>query len=181
MLPEVEQLLRSTIRQIPDWPIQGVTFQDLTGLMAHGAAFGSAIAELDARLGQTPIDEVVGIEARGFPYGAALAQVRGAGFVTVRKPGKLPGAVHAQDYALEYGTATLELHQDALGPGRQVAIVDDVLATGGTAAACIDLVRRTGADVRALLVIMEIDGLGGRELCSVRDVPVVSLLSSATL
>lgn len=181
MLPEVEQLLRSTIRQIPDWPIQGVTFQDLTGLMAHGQAFGSAIAELDARLGETAIDEIVGIEARGFPYGAALAQVRGAGFITVRKPGKLPGAVHAQEYALEYGTATLELHQDALGPGRQVVIVDDVLATGGTAAACIDLVRRTGAEVLALLVVMEIAGLAGRELCSARDVPVVSLLSSTTL
>lgn len=181
MLPEVEQLLRSTIRQIPDWPIQGVTFQDLTGLMAHGQAFGSAIAELDARLGETAIDEIVGIEARGFPYGAALAQVRGAGFITVRKPGKLPGAVHAQEYALEYGTATLELHQDSLGPGRQVVIVDDVLATGGTAAACIDLVRRAGAEVLALLVVMEIDGLAGRELCSARDVPVVSLLSSTTL
>jgi len=178
MQQEVEQLLRSTIRQIPDWPITGVTFQDLTGLMASGQAFGAAIAELDSRLGQTVIDEVAGIEARGFPYGAALAHLRGTGFVTVRKPGKLPGAVHAQDYALEYGTATLELHQDALAPGRRVAIVDDVLATGGTAAACIDLVRRTGAEVLTVLVIMEIDGLGGRELCSARGVPVVSLMSS---
>lgn len=176
MHPEVELLLRSTIRQIDDWPIAGVTFQDLTGLMAHGRAFSCTIAELDAHLGENSVDEVVGIEARGFPYGAALAQVRGAGFVTVRKPGKLPGAVHAQDYELEYGTATLELHQDALGPGRQVVIVDDVLATGGTAAACIDLVRLTGAEIKAVLVIMEIEALGGRELCSARGVPVVSLL-----
>ncbi len=178
MLPEVEQLLRSTIRQVDDWPIPGVKFQDLTGLMSHGRAFACTIAELDAQLGEGSIDEVVGIEARGFPYGAALAQVRGAGFVTVRKPGKLPGAVHAQEYELEYGTATLELHQDALGPGRKVAIVDDVLATGGTAAACIDLVRLTGAEITAVLVIMEIEGLGGRELCSARGVPVVSLLSA---
>jgi len=178
MHPDVELLLRSTIRQIEDWPIAGVTFQDLTGLMAHGRAFSCAIAELDAQLGENSVDEIVGIEARGFPYGAALAQVRGAGFVTVRKPGKLPGAVHAQDYALEYGTATLELHQDALGPGRQVVIVDDVLATGGTAAACIDLVRLTGAEIKAVLVIMEIEALGGRELCSARGVPVVSLLSA---
>ncbi|MDP2013419.1 MAG: adenine phosphoribosyltransferase, partial [Actinomycetota bacterium] len=110
--------------------------------------------------------------------GAALAQVRGAGFVTVRKPGKLPGAVHAQDYALEYGNATLELHQDALGPGRKIVIVDDVLATGGTAAACIDLVRLTGAEVTAVLVVMEIQSLGGRDMCSARGVPVVSLLSA---
>ncbi|MDP2288542.1 MAG: adenine phosphoribosyltransferase [Actinomycetota bacterium] len=178
MLPEVEQLLRSQIRQIDDWPMPGVRFQDLTGLMAHGRAFSCTIAELDAQLGEGPVDEVVGIEARGFPYGAALAQVRGAGFVTVRKPGKLPGAVHAQDYALEYGNATLELHQDALGPGRKIVIVDDVLATGGTAAACIDLVRLTGAEVTAVLVVMEIQSLGGRDMCSARGVPVVSLLSA---
>ena len=178
MLPEVEQLLRSTIRQIDDWPIAGVRFQDLTGLMAHGRAFSCTIAELDAQLGEASVDEVVGIEARGFPYGAALAQVRGSGFVTVRKPGKLPGAVHAQAYELEYGTATLELHQDALGPGRKVVIVDDVLATGGPAAACIDLVRLTGAEIAAVMVVMEIQDLGGRELCSARGVPVVSLLSA---
>ncbi len=178
MRPEVAQLLRTTIRQIDDWPIPGVRFQDLTGLMADGRAFGCAIAELDAQLGEVSIDEVVGIEARGFPYGAALAHARGAGFVTVRKPGKLPGAVHAQEYELEYGTATLELHQDALGPGRQVVIVDDVLATGGTAAACIDLVRLTGAQITAVLVVMEIDALGGRTLCEARGVPVVSLLSA---
>ena len=178
MRPEVAQLLRTTIRQIDDWPIPGVRFQDLTGLMADGRAFGCAIAELDAQLGEVSIDEVVGIEARGFPYGAALAHARGAGFVTVRKPGKLPGAVHAQEYELEYGTATLELHQDALGPGRQVVIVDDVLATGGTAAACIDLVRLTGAQITAVLVVMGIDALGGRTLCEARGVPVVSLLSA---
>ena len=178
MLPEVEALLRSTIRQIQDWPIPGVKFQDLTGLMANGQAFSCTIDELHAKLGDEAIDEIVGIEARGFPYGAALALARGSGFVTVRKPGKLPGAVHALEYELEYGTATLELHQDALGPGRKVVIVDDVLATGGTAAACIDLIRRTGAEISAVLVVMEIAALGGRELCSARGIPVISLLSA---
>lgn len=178
MRPEVEQLLRSRIRQIDDWPIAGVVFQDLTGLMAHGPAFAAVISEMDTALGGLEVDEVVGIEARGFPYGAALASRRGAGFITVRKPGKLPGAVHALEYELEYGTATLELHQDALGPGSRVVIVDDVLATGGTAGACIDLVQRTGAQIAAVLVIMEIAFLNGRERCAQREVPVIALLSA---
>lgn len=179
MDPAVEQLLRSRIRLIPDWPIPGVGFQDLTGLMADGTTFAAVIDELDRAVGDLHVDEIVGIEARGFPYGAALASRRGAGFITVRKPGKLPGAVHALEYELEYGTATLELHQDALGPGRRVVIVDDVLATGGTAGACIDLVRRTGAEVAAVLVIMELTFLDGRARCAQRDVPVMALLSAA--
>ncbi|MFA7322962.1 MAG: adenine phosphoribosyltransferase [Candidatus Nanopelagicales bacterium] len=178
MQPAVEQLLRSHIRLIDDWPAVGVKFQDLTGLMADGPAFSAVIRELNSGLGTEDIDQVVGIEARGFPYGAALANSRGAGFITARKPGKLPGAVHALEYELEYGTATLELHQDALGPERRVVIVDDVLATGGTAGACIDLVRRSGAEIVALMVIMEIGFLNGRERITERGVPVIALLSA---
>jgi adenine phosphoribosyltransferase len=129
---------------------------------------------MTVRLGRGTVDEVVGIEARGFPYAAALAYHLGAGFVALRKPGKLPGAVHAQAYDLEYGSTSLEIHQDALGPGRRVVIVDDVLATGGTAAAAVDLVRRTGAEVVAVAVILRIEALGGRE--RLPGVPVVSLL-----
>ena len=178
MLPEIEQLLRSRIRLIDDWPIPGVKFQDLTGLMADGKAFGAVIAEINRELNDQQVDEVVGIEARGFPYGAALAASRGAGFITARKPGKLPPEVFALEYELEYGTATLELHQDALGVGRRVVIVDDILATGGTAGACIDLVRQTGAEIVALVVILEIGFLKGRDRCDERGVPVVSLLKS---
>ena len=176
MLPSVEELLRSNIRLIEDWPIEGVKFQDLTGLMSNGAAFGAVIDEINHELGDDHVDQIVGIEARGFPYGAALAASRGAGFTTARKPGKLPPEVYVLEYELEYGTATLELHTHALGQGRKVVIVDDVLATGGTAGACIDLVRQTGADVVALVVIMEIEFLQGRSKCDERGVPVIALL-----
>jgi len=153
-------------------------FQDLTGLMADGKAFSAVISEINRELKNQHVDEIVGIEARGFPYGAALAVSRGAGFITARKPGKLPPEVYALEYELEYGTATLELHQDALGAGRRVVIVDDVLATGGTAGACIDLVRQTGAEILAVVVILEIGFLQGRDRCAERGVPVISLLQS---
>lgn len=176
MQADVEKLLRANIRLIEDWPMPGVKFQDLTGLMSDGAAFRAVIDEINRELNGDHIDQIVGIEARGFPYGAALAASRGAGFTTARKPGKLPPEVFALDYELEYGTATLELHTHALGHGRKVVIVDDVLATGGTAGACIDLVRQTGAEVIALVVIMEIEFLQGRAKCDARGVPVIALL-----
>ena len=176
MQPEVEALLRANIRLIEDWPIPGVKFQDLTGLMSDGAAFSAVIKEVNRELEGQHFDQVVGIEARGFPYGAALAASTGAGFTTARKPGKLPPEVYSLEYQLEYGTATLELHTHALGRGKKVVVVDDVLATGGTAGACIDLVRQTGAEVIALVVIMEIGFLEGRAKCDERGVSVISLL-----
>ncbi|CAB4631580.1 unannotated protein [freshwater metagenome] len=176
MQPEVEALLRSNIRLIEDWPIPGVKFQDLTGLMSDGAAFSCVIKEINRELDGQDFDQVVGIEARGFPYGAALAASRGAGFTTARKPGKLPPEVFSLEYELEYGSATLELHTHSLGQGKKVVVVDDVLATGGTAGACIDLVRQTGAEVVALVVIMEIGFLEGRAKCDERGVTVISLL-----
>lgn len=169
-------LLWSRVRDVPDWPTPGVLFRDLTPLLADPAAFATAVDLMTVRLGRGSIDEVVGIEARGFPYAAALAYHLGAGFVALRKPGKLPGAVHAQAYDLEYGSTSLEVHQDALGPGRRAVIVDDVLATGGTAAAAVDLVRRTGADVVAVAVILQIEALEGTK--RLPGVPVVSLLSA---
>jgi len=170
--------VRACIRVVPDWPRPGVQFQDLSGVMADATAFRLVIGGL-ARLAaaQTDrIDLVVGIEARGFPYGAALAHHLGAGFVTARKPGKLPGSVHARAYELEYGTATLELHRDAMAGGQGVVIVDDVLATGGTAAACADLVRRTGAQLVAALFVLRIPGLGGAEVMDAAGVPWDCLL-----
>ena len=178
----VGRILREQIRIVQDWPKPGVAFQDLSGLMADPRSFRTAVEGL-ARLTEgpsdgRPIDEVVGIEARGFPYGAALAHHLGAGFVTARKPGKLPGLVHARKYELEYGAATLELHRDALGPSSRVVVIDDVLATGGTAEACIELVRMTGAEVVAALFIMELVDLGGRAVLEGRGVAVEALLTS---
>lgn len=172
-----EKLLWSRVRDVPDWPEPGVLFRDLTPLMADGDAFGTAVDLMAVELGRGRVDLVVGIEARGFPYAAALAYHLGAGFVTLRKPGKLPGEVHREEYDLEYGSAALELHQDALGPGTRVIIVDDVLATGGTACAAIDLVRRTGADVVRFAVIMDLPTLGGSERVRERGVRIAALLN----
>lgn len=169
--------LNSCIRVVPDWPQPGVMFKDLTGLMADARAFRIVIDSFAELVSGGRVDVVAGIEARGFPYGAALAHHLGTGFVTLRKPGKLPGLVHAREYELEYGTATLELHQDAIGPGSRVVIVDDVLATGGTAGAAIELVRRCDAEVAAFLVIMDLAFLGGSSALRASGAPVHSLLT----
>ena len=176
--PAVEQALRSRIRVIDNWPQAGVSFQDLTGLMADPVTFALVVEAMAKTLGTAKFDDVVGIEARGFPYGAALAHSCNVGFVTLRKPGKLPGAVHSVDYALEYGSTSLELQTHALGPGRRVVLVDDVLATGGTAAAGVDLIRRTGAEVVAVVLVMEIPTLGGRGRLEALGVNVHALLTA---
>jgi len=176
------RLVQDRIRLVPDWPIPGVQFQDLSGVLADPTAFAivvdglAAAAQECAGFREPAIDHVVGIEARGFPYAAALAHHLSAGFVAARKPGKLPGSVHAQAYELEYGTATLELHQDAVGPGTPVVIVDDVLATGGTARAAVDLVHRCDARVVAVLFILSIPGLGGAAAMDEAGVPWTVLL-----
>ena len=171
--------MAARIRVVPDWPKPGVSFKDLSGILADPAAFRTCIEALAAPLRGSRIDHVVGIEARGFPYGAALAHHLGAGFVAMRKPGKLPGPVHARAYELEYGTATLELHRDACGPGHRVAIVDDVLATGGTAEAAVQLVRETGAAVAGVFVVMDLPFLGGSARVRGLGVPVHALLVDA--
>lgn len=167
----------SCVVVVPDWPTAGVSFQDLSGVLEDGEALGLVVRALRSAAGD--FDVVAGIEARGFPYGAALAFDAGAGFVTLRKPGKLPRAVHAREYALEYGSATLELHHDAIAPGQRVLVVDDVLATGGTAAAAIALVREAGAQPVGLGVVMEIPALHGRDVVEKLGVPVHALLTPA--
>lgn len=174
---DTDRLLWSRVRDVPDWPVPGVLFRDLTPLMADPVTFTAAIDLLAAAI-EGPVDEIVGIEARGFPYGAALAYRLGAGFVTLRKPGKLPGEVHSQDYDLEYGSTSLEMHKDALGPGRRVVLVDDVLATGGTACAAIDLIRMTGATIVTLAVVMELVALGGVDAVRERGVDIAALLTA---
>ena len=172
-------LISAKIRDIPDYPQPGIVFKDITPLLADGDAFAAVVSAMaegirEGGLGQGEggpgqgvgglgrIDKVVGIEARGFILAAPVACCLGAGFVPVRKKGKLPAETLAESYQLEYGTATVEVHVDAFQPGDRVLIVDDVLATGGTAAASVSLVRRSGAEVAAVSVLLELGFLGGR-------------------
>ncbi len=154
------ELIRKRIRDVPDYPQPGISFKDITPLLADGPAFAAVVDELAARHG--PVDKVAGIEARGFILAAPVATRLAAGFVPVRKAGKLPAATYTQDYQLEYGTATIEVHTDAFDPGDRVLIVDDVLATGGTALATADLVRRAGGEVIGVAVLLELAFLAGR-------------------
>lgn len=166
--------LAALVRDIPDFPRPGVTFKDITPLLADHAAFSSCIDSLAAHWDTQQIDRVLGIEARGFIVAAPVAYRFGAGFTPVRKAGKLPWSVEREEYALEYGTDVLEIHKDAVQPGERVLIIDDVLATGGTAAAKAELVRSTGATVAGFAFLMELDFLHGRE--KLGDMRIVSLI-----
>jgi adenine phosphoribosyltransferase len=154
-------ILRDSVRDIPDFPKQGVIFKDITPLLADPAAFSSAVDALVVSFGRGAIDKVVGIEARGFIIAAPVAYHFGAGFVPLRKSGKLPYQTVSEIYELEYGAETLEVHADAFSPGDRVLIVDDVLATGGTARAACNLVEKSGATVVGLGFIIELGFLNG--------------------
>jgi len=172
------QAMRTLIRDVPDFPEPGVVFKDITPLLADHEAFSVAIEALaDAGRGDDglpAVDKVVGMEARGFILAAPVALALGAGFVPVRKAGKLPGATHAVSYSLEYGDATLEMHQDAVQAGERVLLVDDVLATGGTVAATTKLVETCGATVTGVAVLLELAFLRGREALG-QELPLWSL------
>jgi adenine phosphoribosyltransferase len=154
--------LKSQIRHVPDFPKPGILFYDITTLLQDAAGFRAAIDSLAVPFTDKGIDLVVGIESRGFIFGAPVADRIGAGFVPVRKPGKLPSTCVRASYALEYGTDTLEMHADAVRKGQRVLIVDDLLATGGTARATADLVKSVGGQVVALAFLIELAGLDGR-------------------
>jgi adenine phosphoribosyltransferase len=154
-------LLESHIRDVPDYPQPGVLFKDITPLLADPVALRAVIDALAGTFG--PVDKVAGIEARGFILAAPVALRLEAGFVPVRKKGKLPAATFAQEYDLEYGRATLEVHQDAFQPGDRVLVVDDVLATGGTARATATLIERAGGTVAGIAFLMELSFLSGRD------------------
>ncbi|WP_435771077.1 adenine phosphoribosyltransferase [Nocardioides sp. SYSU DS0651] len=174
--------LTRLVRDVPDFPEPGIVFKDITPLLADAEGFG-AVVEALAAAGRGPdgapvVDKVVGMEARGFIFAAPVALALGVGFVPVRKKGKLPHTTHEVAYELEYGEAVLELHRDGLAPGDRVLVVDDVLATGGTARATCDLVRRCGAHPAAFAVLMELGFLAGRDQLGGDDgVPVTALLA----
>src|SRR5215470_299175 len=149
---ELTGLITTLVRDVPDYPQVGVVFKDITPLLADGKAFAAVIDALAATY--APVDKVAGIEARGFILAAPVACHLGAGFVPIRKKGKLPGATFAQEYDLEYGTATVEVLTDAFQPSERVLVIDDVLATGGTARAAAELVRQAGAEVAGLAVLL---------------------------
>jgi adenine phosphoribosyltransferase len=159
---DLDALLRAEVRDVEDFPEPGVMFKDITPLLADHIAFAGAVDAIVSHHGRGTIDKVAGIEARGFIIAAAVAYHFGAGFVPVRKAGKLPSPVHSAGYALEYGEATLEVHRDAFVHGERVLLVDDVLATGGTVAAAADLVARAGGEVAGCSVLLELTALGGR-------------------
>lgn len=162
--------VKRLIRDIPDWPEAGVVFRDITPLINDIAGFRATIDAFVEHFAGAHIDRVLGVEARGFIFGAPVAYAFGAGFVPVRKPGKLPWKIEQTEYELEYGTDLLEVHVDAIEPGEQVLIVDDVLATGGTAAAAARLVERLGGIVHGLAFVVEIGPLGGRSKLGAYDV-----------
>ena len=154
--------LKTQIRHVPDFPKPGILFYDITTLLQNPAGLRAAVDSLALPFADQKIDIVVGIESRGFIFGAPVADRLGAGFVPVRKPGKLPSACVRESYALEYGTDTLEIHEDAVRKGQRVLIVDDLLATGGTARAATDLVKKIGGTVHGLAFLIELVGLHGR-------------------
>ncbi|MFJ1754591.1 adenine phosphoribosyltransferase [Kitasatospora sp. NPDC088134] len=161
--PALSELLTGRIRDVQDYPKPGVLFKDIAPLLADAEAFGALTRALAGRAKELGATKVVGLEARGFVLAAPAAFAAGLGFVPIRKKGKLPGEVFSRSYDLEYGSATLEVQCDAFAPGERVLVVDDVLATGGTIAASLDLVREAGAELVGVVVLMELGFLPGRE------------------
>lgn len=173
MNPKADDLIRH-IRDVPNFPKEGVIFKDITPLLANPKAFQTAVDLIaDPYMGEG-IDVVVGAEARGFIIAAPVAYKLGAGFVLIRKPGKLPWEKEAESYELEYGTDTLEIHKDAIQPGMKVLIADDLLATGGTAQACVNLVNKLGGEIVAMTFFIELSFLNGRE--KIAPYPIHSLI-----
>lgn len=166
--------LKALVRSIPDFPKEGILFRDITPLIGNADGFEELVEQMAKPLREQDIDLIVGPEARGFIFGAALAHALHAGFVPARKPGKLPYETISHEYALEYGTDELQIHADAIKPGQRVAIVDDLLATGGTALACAKLVEQAGGVVAGMAFAIELCDLPGRQ--TLKDYPVETIL-----
>ena len=161
--------LTQLIRDIPDWPKPGIVFKDITPLLRDPAGLAMAVELMTSPFRGKGIDLVCGAESRGFIFGTAIAQSLSAGFVPIRKPNKLPFSKHSVEYGLEYGTDTLEIHTDAITKGQRVLMVDDLLATGGTLKACLDLINKLGGDIIGVTVLIELEFLKGREKCKPWD------------
>ncbi len=175
MRPDEIQRLADGIRDVQDFPKPGILFKDITPALGDGELFEIATRGLAETAGGARIDKIVGIDARGFIFGAAVAHLLGAGFVPIRKKGKLPWATEIESYSLEYGEAEIEIHKDAVGPGEKILVVDDLLATGGTAAAALKLIDRIGGEVVSVSFLIELAFLDGRERLG--DAPVQALLT----
>ena len=168
--------VKQIIRDIPDFPKEGIIFKDITPLLADASAFGKTINTLKKRYADKQIDRVAGVEARGFIFASALAYALGAGTTMVRKPGKLPYKTYQETYSLEYGTDTIEIHQDAFQSNERIVLIDDVLATGGTLAATLTLIRNNfeNIEIEEVAFLIELDFLNGRK--KLKDIPVHSLI-----
>jgi adenine phosphoribosyltransferase len=174
-MPVTPKEIEAAIRNVPDFPKAGIQFKDITPVLADARLFAGTIDLLTEKFAPGSVDAVVGIDARGFIFAAAAAFKLRAGFVPVRKKGKLPHTTHEEDYALEYGSATVAMHIDALKPGARVLLIDDLLATGGTAAAATALVKKLGADILEISFLIELKFLNGRE--KLKGVPVRSIIT----
>ena len=168
--------LEKTIRDVPDFPKPGITFNDITTLLKRPDAYKHAIEIFLDRYREKRIDKVVGIESRGFIFGATLAYELGVGFVPVRKPNKLPAATEKATYELEYGTDTIEIHKDGIDRGEKVLIVDDLLATGGTMAAAVELVEKLGGEILEIACLIELTFLNARSKLNLADRPIFSII-----
>ncbi len=175
MLESKIKKLKKAIRNIPDFPVSGVLFRDITPILASPRLFKTAVDVLSARHKGKAIAAVVGVEARGFMFGGAVARALKTGFIPIRKKGKLPFSVIEESYQLEYGSATLSMHTDALKPGDNVLLVDDLLATGGTAAAAVKLIEKLGGRIEEIVFLIELTGLQGRQ--KLDSYPIFSAIS----
>lgn len=173
----VVENLRARIREVPGFPHEGILFYDITTVLKDAEAFRQSIDLMASPFRDVPVDMVVPMESRGFIFGAPIAYLLGAGFAPIRKPGKLPADTISREYALEYATNTLELHRDAIEPGQRVLLVDDLLATGGTAAASVEIVQELGGIPVAVVVLVELLALGGRQKLAPYNVDVISFIT----
>ena len=169
--------LKDSIRTIPDFPKPGIMYRDITTLLTNRRAFAEAVIQLAAPYMTKDIDNVAGIEARGFTFGSAVAYELGAGFVPIRKKGKLPFDTYEQNYELEYGTDTIEIHADSIRKGERVLLIDDLIATGGTAEAAVKLLRKTGAEIVGAAFVIDLPDLGGLAKITKMGIPVTALVA----
>ena len=177
MKSTIEETLLSAIRTIPDYPKPGILFRDITTMLGNARAFRRAVDELVHPWAGTKIDKIAGIEARGFILGGAVAHQMSAGFVPIRKKGKLPHDTVRVAYSLEYGIDEMEMHKDAIAPGERVILIDDLIATGGTAEAAVKLLKQMGAVIEAACFVIDLPDLGGRAKIEALGVPVHTLIS----